>query len=105
MVPNPKLWIPTVSYQSLCYQGLPLASRARFPCINAHWCQTRWESLISSVGLIVTTKRLSLGSLPVLHPQPKHVVSRQMRAESKHSNKVPLGYWDSRDLLVGSLSS
>jgi hypothetical protein len=46
-----------------------------------------------------------LGSLPVRRPHPKHVVSRQMRAESKHSSKLTLGYWDSRDLLAGSLSS
>ena len=52
-----------------------------------------------------TTKRLSLGSLSVSHPHPKNVVSHQMRAESKHSNKLALGYRVSRDLLAGSLSS
>src|SRR4051794_18809817 len=34
---------------------------------------------ISSVGFKVTTKRVSLGSLSVRHPHPKHVVSRQLR--------------------------
>src|SRR5271155_2719312 len=43
-IPNPKLWIPTVSCKSLCHQGLSLASRARSPCVSALWCQTRWES-------------------------------------------------------------
>jgi hypothetical protein len=105
-VPNPKLWTPTVSHKSLCCQSLSLASRARSPCVNALLVSDQvGKLLISSVGLKITTKRLSLGSLPVRHPHPKHVVSRQMRAESKHNNKLALGYRDSRDLLAGSLSS